>query len=186
MKTKGESFGPVGQKIILLLAAGVVLGLSHSPKQHFSTLKATRRAWKDIDDRALHYAIRSLYRARLIQAIDHIDGAITMVLTDKGKQKALRYKIDEMTIPKMNRWDNMWRIVIFDIPESHKKARDALSQTLKRMEFYQLQKSVLIHPFECDDELDFIIEFFMLRPYVRKILAQHVDNELHLKKHFKL
>lgn len=86
----------------------------------------------------------------------------------------------------MKKWDSQWRIVIFDIPERFKKARNALSLTLKKMGFYPLQKSVFVHPFECADEIDFVIEFWNMRPYVRLVLATHIDNELHLKNHFGL
>ena len=86
----------------------------------------------------------------------------------------------------MKKWDRKWRIIIFDIPEKCKKARDALSRSLKNAGFYRLQKSTFIHPFECKDEVDFVIEFFNLRPFVRFIIAEHLDNELHLKHYFNL
>jgi len=54
------------------------------------------------------------------------------------------------------------------------------------MGFYQLQKSVFIYPFECSNEINFVIEFFNLRPFVRQILAERIDNELHLKKIYTL
>jgi len=51
---------------------------------------------------------------------------------------------------------------------------------------YQLQKSVYVYTFEYKNELDFIIEYFNLRRYVRFILAKEIDNELHLRKIFNL
>ncbi len=48
------------------------------------------------------------------------------------------------------------------------------------------QKSVFISPFECKDEVNFVIEFFNLRPYVRFITATEIDNALHLKNQFGL
>ena len=51
---------------------------------------------------------------------------------------------------------------------------------------HQLQKSIYIYPFECKDELDFIIEYFNLRRYVRYGLLKEIDNELHLRKIFDL
>ena len=109
-----------------------------------------------------------------------------MVLSQKGKKRALTYQIDEIKIPKMKKWDGNWRIVLFDIPEKFKKSRDALSLTLKKMGFYKFQKSVFIHPFDCKYEIDFVVEFFSIQSYVRFIIAHHIDNELHLKRHFRL
>ncbi len=181
-----ESFGPVAQKVLLLLAAGIVLGLSTSPNSSFRFLKSIRDEWKRINNRALRRAIKNLYKSKLIDSWDGPDGTTTMVLTEKGKKKVLRYRIDEMTIAVMGHWDKKWRIVVFDIPEKIKKARDALAGVLKRLGFYQLQKSVFIFPHPCKEELNFVIEFFRLRPYVRYIEAIHLDNEPHLKEIFKL
>lgn len=187
MKKYSEpKIGPVSQKVLLILLAGSALGLTHSPTQYFRILKKAEGEWDRINRRALHNAIRKLYRARLIDSKDNKDGSTTMLLTQNGKKKALTYELDEMKIPKMNKWDKYWRIVLFDIPEKHKKGRNALARILKQMEFYQFQKSVFVHPFECRDEVDFVVEFFSLRPYVRFILANHIDNELHLKNHFNL
>ncbi|MDP2669081.1 MAG: CRISPR-associated endonuclease Cas2 [bacterium] len=185
MRTK-ESLGPAAQKILLLLLGGLVLGLSGSPHQYFSVLKTIGKDWERINKRALHNAIKNLYRSKLIDAKDNSDGTTTLSLTNKGKTKALTYQIDEIKVRPMKKWDHKWRLVLFDIPESRKKARDALSLKLKRAGFYKLQKSVFISPFECQEEIDFVIEFFSLSPYVRTILADHIDNELHLKTIFNL
>ncbi len=36
------------------------------------------------------------------------------------------------------------------------------------------------------DEIDFLVEFLNLRRYVRFMLVRRIDNELHLKKIFRL
>ena len=91
-----------------------------------------------------------------------------------------------MNIKRPEVWDKKWRIVIFDIPEKHKRAREAMRGHLKRLGFYKLQKSVFLLPFQCKNEMDFIIEYYNIRPYVRLILADNVDNEFHLRKIFKI
>lgn len=178
--------GPTAQKVILLLLGGLVLGLSGSPRQYFRVIKTIGKDWKRIDARALHNAIKSLYKSKLIDAKDNPDMSTTLILTKKGKNRALTYQIDEIKIKPMTKWDAKWRMVLFDIPEKHKKGRDALSRVLKNMGFYKFQKSVFISPFECGDEINFVIEFFNLRPYVRSIIATKIDNELDLKRHFDL
>lgn len=178
--------GPVAQKVLLLLLGGLALGLTHSPRRYFRILKDIKKDWELINRRALHKAIRHLHKADLVEAKDNRDGSSSIILTEKGETRALTYQIDEIKIPAMQRWDKKWRVILFDIPERHKKARDALSRSLKRMGFNQFQKSVFVHPFECKNEIDFVIEFFSLRPYVRIITAEHIDNEVHLKRYFHL
>ena len=177
---------PRTQKILLLLLGGVALGLSHPPRQYFRILKSIKKEWEWIDKRNLRRTIQSLYKSRLIDAKDNPDGTTTIVLTQHGKTHALRYEIDTISIPPMNKWDRKWRIVMFDIPEKHKRARDALSQSLKRMGFAQLQKSVFVHPFDCSKEIMFVTEFFNLSRYIRHVLAEHIDIETVLMKKFHL
>lgn len=186
MNKQGRGFGKTTQKIIILLSAGVAMGLSRSPKQYFKILKSASKEWKALNERSLRNSIRNLYKSKLIDAIDNPDGTTTITLSEKGKNLSLTYQIDEISISQMNNWDRKWRIVIFDIPEKFKRSRDALTRTLKRMEFYQLQRSTFIHPYECKKEIDFVIEFFNIRRFVRYIIADHIDNELDLKERFKL
>lgn len=178
--------GPTTQKVLLLLFGGLTLGLTTSPTQYFRVVKIIGRAWKEIDKRSLHKAIKNLYTHKLIDAEDNEDGTTTIVLTSDGKTKALTYQIDEIRVPAMKKWDKKWRIVLFDIPERRRGARKAIARALLNAGFYQFQKSVFVHPFECQNEVDFIIEFFSLRPHVRIITAERVDNEPHLKKVFGL
>lgn len=64
------------------------------------------------------------------------------------------------------RWDGKWRIVIFDIPETNKRIRQALRETLRVLEFRPLQKSVWI------SRKDVVKEF---RNWVRELgLSKHI------------
>ena len=181
-----RKLSPTTQKIILLLSAGVILGFSTSPARYFKILKAVAQNWKDINEEELKRAIRRLYKSKMISLKENTDGSETMVtITPKGKQKTLTFKIDKLSIKPMKKWDNKWRIVLFDVPEKYSRGRDALRQILKQLGFYEYQKSVFAHPFECQSEIDFVIEYFQLKPWVRFITADSLDNELHLKKYFK-
>ena len=181
---KFRKLRPTSQKVLLLLLGGIALGLTHDPRQYFKIVKYIKKEWEWIDKRNLHRVIQNLYRSHLIDSKDNSDGTTTMVLTEFGKKHALTYQIDTITISPMNKWDRKWRIVMFDVPEKHKRARDALSRSLKRMGFAQLQKSVFVHPFECSKETMFVAEFFNVRQYIRHVLADHIDNEALLKKKF--
>lgn len=174
------------RKILLLLEAGAAIALSGSPRTAFRVLGAVRREWKRIEAEELRASIRRLYQSRLVDARDHPDGSTTITLTAAGKLKALTYKIDEMKIRRPPSWDGKWRIILFDIPEKRRKIRDALRHHLRQLGCYEFQKSVFVHPFECRDQIDFIIEFYQARPFVRFIVAGEIDNALHLKHKFRL
>lgn len=183
---KIKRLGPNQQKALLLLFAGVGLGFARTPKQYFRVLAGAADEWKKINKQSLERAIYSLYRSKLIRECENPDGSLTMVLTDQGKKKVVTFNIDNMEIKKPKQWDKKWRMVIFDIPEKKRAARDVLRETLKRLGFYEFQKSVCIYPYPCQDEVDYIIEYFEIRPWVRIVTAVSLDNELHLRKIFNL
>lgn len=184
--TRPKGTGETQKKILLLLLGGMALGLSGSPKRYFQIIDSMKKEWKEIERQSLRRAIKSLYQTKLIIEKQNSDGTITLILTDKGKEKALTYDLGKIKLKKPKEWDKKWRIVIFDIPEKKKKVRDALRFHLKNMDFFELQKSVLVHPYNCKDEIDYIIEFYDIRRFVRFIIADSIDNELHLKMHFNL
>ncbi len=183
---KIKRLGPNQQKALLLVFAGVGLSLARTPKQYFKVLEGTAEEWRKINKQSVERAIYNLYKSKLISECENPDGSLTMVLTDKGKKKIATFNIDNMEIKKPKVWDKKWRMVIFDIPEKYKPAREALRETLKRLGFYEYQKSVLVYPYECQKEIDFVIEYFDIRPYVRIIAAISLDNEIHLHKIFDL
>lgn len=181
-----RNLGPTTKKVLLLLGGGLALGLARSPRQYFRVVKGIGDEWQKINREKLNKAIKQLYKSKLVNFKENPDGTTTLVINDSGKKKALTYQLDDMEIKKPKTWDHYWRIVIFDIPEKHKQAREALRGKLQQLGFYKLQKSIFVLPYECKNETDFIIEAFGIRPYVRYILAKHIDNEIHLKKLFDL
>jgi len=174
------------QKVLLLLAGGFALELSGRPDAYFRILKGIAKEWEEINQRQLRESIQNLYRSRLIDYKENDDGTATLLLTSQGKEKILRYNLDNMKMARPSKWDGLWRMVMFDIPESKKKARDFFSFKIKQLGLYPLQKSVFIYPFECRDEIDFLIEIFDLRAHVRFIVAKDIDVELDLKRNFHL
>ena len=175
----------IQQKIILLLLGGIALGLVASPLGQLRIRRELSREWKKINQKHLKEEIRNLYRSKLVSIKQNNDGTSTLTLTDKGKVRALTYRFDDMKI-KREKWDGQWRLVIFDIPEDLRKARDALRFKLRDLGFCELQKSVFVFPYECKNEIDFIVEFFQVRPYVRYGILRLIDNDLHLRKIFHL
>jgi len=168
------------------LSAGLALGLTRNPNQYFRIVREVGKEWEKIERNSLNRTIRSLYESKLVLTKDNHDGTLTLVLSKEGEQLALTYDIENMWIKRPSRWDNKWRIVMFDVPEPLKKVRDTLRMHFKNMEFYEFQKSVFVHPYPCAKEIEYIVEFYEARKYIRFIIATDIDNELELKRHFHL
>ncbi len=181
-----RGLGVVQQKVLLLLSGGFALGLSGSPRKYFRILRMIGKEWENINRATLWRAIRSLYQSKLVAVEKQKDGSLQLVLSEKGKRRSIIFDMDRMRIKVPPRWDGKWRIVSFDIPEDHKKLRDTLRQKLRQLGFLEFQKSIFIHPYPCDDEIDFLIEYYDARQYVRKIVAETIDNALHIKQRFGL
>ena len=182
----GRRLGPTAQKILLLLEAGIILGLTQRPDHYFRVLKKAHKAWKEIDAESMHKTIKRLYHSKLIDYHENRDKTVSLVIAAVGEQKILRYRLENMKIQKPPHWDGLWGVVIFDIPERFKKGRVALACALKNLGFHAFQKSVFVHPYPCKDEIDFVVEMFELRPYVRFLVAQEVDVAPDLKRKFHL
>jgi len=176
---------PTKEKILVLLLAGLALGFTYSPQRQWRILKDVSKEWKRIDEKKLRDEIRQLYQSRLVSKKENSDGSCTLLLTEKGKLRALTYHFQKMKIKKEN-WDGKWRLVSFDIPEKIRWAREAIRNKLKDLGFCELQKSVFVFPYDCENEIGFVVEFFNLRRYVRFGVLEHLDNEPDLKKIFRL
>lgn len=174
------------QKVLLILGGGFTLSLTRRPDAYFRIIKEISKEWKAINRRALCEAVRKLYQSKLIDYKENNNGTVSLILSDGGKNRALRYNLEKIKIKKPAKWDGLWRLVIFDIPEKFKQGRNALALKLKQLGFFPLQKSVFIFPYECKNEIDFIIEIFNLRPYVRFLIVKEIDVDLDLKNRFKL
>ena len=186
MESGHQRIGNMKKKVLLLLLAGLALGLTRSPKKHWWILKQIPKEWEKINRQALERAINSLYVSHLIREKYNKDGTTTLILSENGKQRALRFNIDKMEIKKPSNWDKKWRVVMFDIPEKLRRLRDSLRLHFREIGLIELQKSVFVYPYPCSDEIEFILELYNARRYVRFILAEKIDNQLHLVKKFNL
>lgn len=112
----------------------------------------------------------------------------TVELTKKGKKVVKEILFDGMKIEKPKKWDKKWRIVIFDIPEKKlgKLQRNLIRAKLQNIGFFQLQKSVWVHPYPCEREVQLICEVYDVNPFVNIITAEKIYNDDLLKKHFAL
>ena len=74
--------------------------------------------------------------------------------------------------------------MFFDIPEKKRKARNALREKLYDLGFCEMQKSVFVSPYECQDEINFVVSVFNIRPYVQYAEMMNSTNELALRRFF--
>lgn len=106
--------------------------------------------------------------------------------TRKGK-KWYQRNIYKQTPFRESKWDGKWRVVFFDIPEEMHRQRDIFRYRLKKLGFYQLQKSILAIPFKCENDIAEICSRLKINHYVDILVADSIGaKEQEIKKVFNL
>lgn len=180
--------GELALKILFAISVGAAIpAILVVPNIAQVILPALRKWAKKLEARpqAVQKSLQALKRSKLI-SVEEKDGEITFTLTKDGEKRIVKGKVDMIVIPVAKKWDKKWRMVIFDIPEEQRKARDALRQKLTELSFFQLQKSCFAHPYECHDQIDFVAEFFGVSEHVSYLVAESLDVDRNLRKHFNL
>jgi len=178
----------IARKILKITMAGVLIPAAFLlPGTSILLKEFLKENGASNDSKKFKRMLRIIKNKKMIKVIQK-NGEDFLEITKSGKKELLRYNFDDLKIEKSKIWDGKWRMVIFDIPEKFRDGRVALSNKLKEMGFYRLQKSVFVYPYECENEIDFIREFFDVKKFVILLrLSTFGDyHDLILKKHFDL
>ena len=162
----------------ILIAPGMAEVLDKPTRAYFSRLD--KRSQQRELKRILYY----MKQKGLIKPTSE-DYAHGLVVTKQGKHRIKHSDFENITIPELEKWDQKWRLVFFDIPEEHRAGRRQLINKLKQIGFQQLQQSVWVHPFPSRPEIEQIASEYKVQKYVSYIEATGLDSQNPLKKRFK-
>ena len=134
------------------------MGMARSSRQYFKAFRAVRKDWTKVNQQNFNRSLRRLSHEKLLEEKTLADGSFKLTLTPEGKKQAelLSFFGNSIKFKRPKEWDGKWRIVMFDIPESKRHARSAVSRKIKEFGMYPIQKSVFVSPYRCKDEIDFI------------------------------
>lgn len=107
-------------------------------------------------------------------------------LTKKGKELLKIIQVREIEISKPDKWDRMWHLVCYDIPEIKKKERNFFREKLVTLGFKIIQDSLWVHPYECRQEIAVISQHLSIAPYVAYLNTSYLPGQSKLLKHFEL
>lgn len=131
--------------------------------------KANKNPEKEIS-RLIYYAKNRGY----------INAELQTTITGINRLKKLEFTYLEMDKP----WDKKWRIVMYDIPEDQKVAREQIRRLIKQLGFVQLQRSVWIHPLPCLKQFEQIKEANGLGDALILIETRRLSGSRKFEKHF--
>lgn len=184
-KTKKEKAVEITKTIISAIGATALIGGVIVFPGIAPMIKWIEKLTNDRSSRS-RYAISRLKNRKLVN-VKLSKRRIILNLTPKGRRQHRRYVLRNFKIKKPKKWDRQWRIVMFDIPENNKSARDSIRRRLIDLGFANVQKSVFVHAFPCDDVIKEIREYYGLPAGQLYVFdAQIKEGEDKLKKFFKL
>lgn len=170
---KGIEKYPLTKDLLMVLAFGGFLSLAIIAPP-LAGMVAKEIKWRE---RAkFNQRLERLKKRKLINII-YENGETKVEITQDGRKKALEYKFEEMKIKEPAKWDNKWRLVIFDVPDDKKRMRERLRAKLKEIGFRILNESVLIYPYPCQDEIEFVRQIFNVGKEVTYLTAERFEED---------
>ncbi len=165
--------------IVIAVAAPNIIGALGRLHQSFKKNKHRQSNNQKIALKTL----QNLQNNKLIEKTIQGD-KIMFTITPQGRAVFLKRHIYELKVNKLGTWDKIWRVVLFDIPNAAGKQRDLLRDRLKKMGFYQFQKSAFIIPYPCRRELEAILEYYNLFDYVTYLETSCISGEQKCRQYF--
>jgi len=116
---------------------------------------------------------KALQRLRIRGFIELIeDQELIIRLTDKGREKAVLAQLQSSG----GEWDGKWRVVIFDVPEKRRTARDLLRYSLKSWGFTPWQQSVWVTKKNCTAALRKYIQNIGIEDWVMVLESDNIGR----------
>lgn len=133
---------------------------------------------------SIERSVESLVSTGLVKKYFDTNGDVKLELTAKGKWEVfMRHPSFDK---KVEKWDGVWRVVIFDVPELQKEIRNELRRAMLLYGFKMLQQSVWVYPHSCDDFVVVLKNHLEIPQNVLYMTVSYIENDKHLKKEFGL
>ena len=95
-----------------------------------------------------------------------------VMITPKGMKRVFNIKMKLGS--RKRRIDRKWQMVLFDIPEKKRKARDSFRKQLKYLGYKRLQRSIWVCPYNVSKYTQQLIKYHKLDRFVRLLLVEEV------------
>ncbi len=169
--------GTTKDKILLLLGAGISLGLTITPRKQLWILRSIPKELRRIDQRSIRKALSDLERDGLIAITEHTDNTFSVVLSPHATQRLGAIEMHKVARKRPKKWDQKWRLLIYDVSEDRKKSRDAIRRELQSVGFLELQHSVWIFPFDVTDVMQLLRELYDLKEELIVLTTDRFESD---------
>lgn len=107
-------------------------------------------------------------------------------LTKKGRKLLDEIYLSNFKITKTDKWDGLWRLVSYDVPEKYKKSRNIFRKVLENNGFIQIHKSLWVSPYDCKEEIAVFCKNLNMTNDVIVMTTDHLPNQEEMIEHFGL
>jgi DNA-binding transcriptional regulator PaaX len=174
--------GVLSEAIIMSIAlVGVVPFLALFPGMAYVIGPFIKKKYKP-RKQVIQASVESLVRSGLVRKTMSKDGTVHLELTRKGEWEAIIRSGSHDS--KKEKWDKIWRVVIFDVPQIKSKMRHELRRAMKLYGFRMLQQSVWVYPYACDDFVEILKSHLGVSNDVLYMKVSFIENDRNLRKEF--
>jgi len=139
---------------------------------------------KPFIDKKKYYYKRSL-NTLVKHNIIYLSGE-EVYLTEKGETLLKKIHFEEIKIMPTKKWNGIWHLVCYDIPEKKKKERDYFRAKLINFGFRLIQDSLWVIPYECKEEIAIMSQNLGISPNVAYLNTDYLPQQEKLIKYYNL
>ena len=70
--------------------------------------------------------------------------------------------------------DGKWIMIIFDIPQEYRKARNLLRSILQNLGYKMFQQSVWVTPYDVSEKTEMLLQKYLLDQYVKIFIIEEL------------
>lgn len=114
-----------------------------------------------------------------------------ITLTEKGAERYQQLKllaeIDSFQVAiRDKKWDNKWRVIVYDIPENEHRLRDVIRELIEQLGCKLYQRSVWIIPYDCTPQIEQMQKVYRDKTKLTLLIADRFEGDHGLVREFRL
>jgi len=158
-----------------VIGEGGLMGVTAPALDSLQALTALDAFPADVTQQQRTRILAELRRQGLI--IETREGKqLRLQLSVKGIHRLQRAEIGKLTIRPQKQWDCLWRMVVFDIPQTHKNQRYTFISQLRRLGFVMVRQSTWYHAYPCTEVIDELVRYCGLSQFVTTAEIIRLDD----------
>lgn len=191
-EAKTKKYASVRKILLGLAIAGSLPVMFMAPKSGIvlkllidKLTEQERDNWRKYNLSYLHRTINLLHKQKLVEIREN-EKETTIIITENGRRRILKYALEELTLPHPKGWDKKWRLIIFDVPEKLKYLRNRFRQFVKNLGLLRIQKSAYLYPYPCHRQIEFLREYLGVGDFIIYAVVEKLEDDEPYRQYFGL